>query len=102
MIVIQNSFKFLNAVMDILFLKISKFISALLSSKDKLDNDLEISVRRSFVSLRGRSHSLKMKIYFLMHRWSSAGGPYALYIEQEFKPIYRAYGDSFWEHCICY
>lgn len=64
----------------------------LLSMKDMLDNNLDISIEECFVKFQGLRQTLTMDNYFLVHRWTVKDLPYAFYTASELRNIKRVFG----------
>lgn len=94
---LQVPFSNLNLVIDVDFSMISDEdprdpSPTLLSMKDMLDNNIDISIEECCVKFQGLRQALTMENYFLVYRWTVKDLPYALYTASELRNIHRVFG----------
>lgn len=89
---IKIRFTALSLVIAVDFLVLAEAIPTLLSTKDMMDNDVDISLAHKRISYQGKHHPLALEDYFLIHRWQPADLPYAMHTCTELRHIHRSFG----------
>lgn len=90
--VVPVPFKGLDLVVDIKFQIMRDCVPTLLSLKDMLDNELDISIQDREITFCGKSHKLLLENYFLIHRWGREDIHYVLFSEAELRTLHRSFG----------
>lgn len=78
--------------MDLLLIPAN--IPTLLSLRDIIKNDLDISIQEKVITNCGRKQKSQMKNLFLIHYWDPIDMPYALQTEEELRTIYKTFGNT--------
>lgn len=89
---IHVPFKYLDVAIDVIFTVIKEDIPTLLSIGDMLNNRLDVSIKRRYVSLIERRQPLTMENYFLIHQWSPEVVSYLLKKEHKLQTLQKYLG----------
>lgn len=78
--------------MDVEFILMNKDMPTLLSLRDMLRNNLDISIRYECIKFQGQREPLIMDNYCLIYRWAPHDMHYALYTEGDLRRIHHSFG----------
>lgn len=88
LVVIQDTSRDLNVVIEVAFLIVGKKISTLLSMKDMSEIYSDIFIQRQLVSLGSRRHRLTMERYLRIDRQTLDDLPYDFNKEQKLRALH--------------
>lgn len=88
---IQIPLRDLSIIIEVEFLILAEATPSLLSIKDMLMNNLDISILWRYISLGPRRYNLKVENYFLIHQWTPNYIPYALYTEDDLRRVHKTF-----------
>lgn len=88
--VITIPFSELDIWLDVKFRIMEFDCPSLLSMKDMVDNGLDISIQKKWVSYKHKRKEPVFENYFLIHRWNASD--LSFYTEPELRRLYRVFG----------
>ena len=91
-VTIQIPFQKLGLIIDVDFAVLKGECPSLLSNKDMLQNNLDISLQGRYIHVGDRRQPLALENFFFIHKWSCNDTPYALFTEDELRKIHRGFG----------
>ena len=91
-VTVQIPFAKLGLIIDVAFAVLKGECPSLLSNKDMLLNNLDISLQGRYLHIGNLRQPLLLDNFFFIHNWSSKDTPYDLYTEDDLRKIHRGFG----------